>query len=275
MPTSPPARPPCTPAPGTPRSSPGWLSACRDAGAAWGGGESPTLAGPDRAGSGRPRRQRASDGCPPAARPARRRARARATRSSSSPRAGCTPTARRSPAGWRPSCRGRLDDTAAERPPLRRGASSTPARSTPGSSLALWADGVPVRYASHITGHGLRKLMRADRELTYRIERLPEVPEVLGFSRRRGRPRRDTGVRHLQHGRRVRGVHRRRRRRRGRRRRRRCGPPGVVGRPGRGRAAPGRARAARRDLPTRTRASALEASPGRAQSAGCARRAGQ
>ncbi len=45
----------------------------------------------------------------------------------------------------------------------------------------LWADGVPVRYASHITGHGLRKLMRADRELTYRIERLPEVPEVLAF----------------------------------------------------------------------------------------------
>ena len=41
--------------------------------------------------------------------------------------------------------------------------------------------GVEVRYASHITGHGLRKVMRADRELTYRVERLPEVPEVLAF----------------------------------------------------------------------------------------------
>jgi phosphoribosylformylglycinamidine cyclo-ligase len=45
----------------------------------------------------------------------------------------------------------------------------------------LLARGVAVHYLSHITGHGLRKLMRADRELTYRIERLPEVPELLGF----------------------------------------------------------------------------------------------
>jgi phosphoribosylformylglycinamidine cyclo-ligase len=41
--------------------------------------------------------------------------------------------------------------------------------------------GLPVRYVSHITGHGLRKLMRAERELTYRVERLPSVPEVLSF----------------------------------------------------------------------------------------------
>lgn len=38
-----------------------------------------------------------------------------------------------------------------------------------------------VHYASHVTGHGLRKLMRADRELTYRLERLLPVPEVLSF----------------------------------------------------------------------------------------------
>ncbi len=43
------------------------------------------------------------------------------------------------------------------------------------------AEGIPLHYASHVTGHGLRKLMRADRALTYRIERLPEVPEVLAF----------------------------------------------------------------------------------------------
>ncbi len=46
---------------------------------------------------------------------------------------------------------------------------------------ALYAAGVIPHYASHITGHGWRKLMRADRELTYRIEALPEVPEVLAF----------------------------------------------------------------------------------------------
>jgi phosphoribosylformylglycinamidine cyclo-ligase len=40
---------------------------------------------------------------------------------------------------------------------------------------------LPVTYLSHITGHGLLKLMRAQRELTYRIERLPEVPPVLSF----------------------------------------------------------------------------------------------
>jgi phosphoribosylformylglycinamidine cyclo-ligase len=34
---------------------------------------------------------------------------------------------------------------------------------------------------SHVTGHGLLKLMRSPRALTYRIEALPEVPEVLDF----------------------------------------------------------------------------------------------
>jgi phosphoribosylformylglycinamidine cyclo-ligase len=38
-----------------------------------------------------------------------------------------------------------------------------------------------VHYLSHITGHGLLKVMRPRRELTYRIDRLPEVPEVLSF----------------------------------------------------------------------------------------------
>jgi phosphoribosylformylglycinamidine cyclo-ligase len=46
---------------------------------------------------------------------------------------------------------------------------------------ALLAGAVPVHYASHITGHGLRKLMRADAELTYQVSELPEVPEVLAF----------------------------------------------------------------------------------------------
>jgi phosphoribosylformylglycinamidine cyclo-ligase len=41
--------------------------------------------------------------------------------------------------------------------------------------------GVPVRYMSHLTGHGFLKLMRARRELRYRIRRLLPVPEVLEF----------------------------------------------------------------------------------------------
>ena len=36
-------------------------------------------------------------------------------------------------------------------------------------------------YISHVTGHGLLKLMRPPRRFTYRIERLPPVPEVLAF----------------------------------------------------------------------------------------------
>jgi len=45
---------------------------------------------------------------------------------------------------------------------------------------------VPVTYLSHITGHGLRKVMRAKGELTYRIHSLPPVPEVLQFMVERG-----------------------------------------------------------------------------------------
>jgi phosphoribosylformylglycinamidine cyclo-ligase len=42
-------------------------------------------------------------------------------------------------------------------------------------------EGLPVTYVSHITGHGFRKVMRSARALTYRITELPEVPEVLRF----------------------------------------------------------------------------------------------
>ena len=46
---------------------------------------------------------------------------------------------------------------------------------------ALLARDLPVHYLSHITGHGLLKLMRPRRELGYEIRSLPEVPEVLAF----------------------------------------------------------------------------------------------
>jgi phosphoribosylformylglycinamidine cyclo-ligase len=46
---------------------------------------------------------------------------------------------------------------------------------------ALAEADVPVSYFSHVTGHGLLKLMRPSRDLTYRITALPPVPEVLAF----------------------------------------------------------------------------------------------
>jgi phosphoribosylformylglycinamidine cyclo-ligase len=46
---------------------------------------------------------------------------------------------------------------------------------------ALMAGDAEVHYLSHITGHGLLKLMRPRRELTYQITTLPAVPEVLAF----------------------------------------------------------------------------------------------
>lgn len=41
--------------------------------------------------------------------------------------------------------------------------------------------GMPIHYISHVTGHGLLKLMRPPRALTYRVSKLPPVPEVLDF----------------------------------------------------------------------------------------------
>jgi phosphoribosylformylglycinamidine cyclo-ligase len=41
--------------------------------------------------------------------------------------------------------------------------------------------GLRPTYISHVTGHGLLKLMRPPKQLTYRIESLPEVPAVLSF----------------------------------------------------------------------------------------------
>jgi phosphoribosylformylglycinamidine cyclo-ligase len=45
----------------------------------------------------------------------------------------------------------------------------------------LLAREIVPTYLSHITGHGLRKLMRARRDLVYRITSLPRIPEILSF----------------------------------------------------------------------------------------------
>jgi phosphoribosylformylglycinamidine cyclo-ligase len=46
---------------------------------------------------------------------------------------------------------------------------------------ALFEAGVTVRYLSNITGHGWRKLMRHPGAFTYRITRVPPIPPVLQF----------------------------------------------------------------------------------------------
>lgn len=46
---------------------------------------------------------------------------------------------------------------------------------------ALWAAGVHVHYAANITGHGWRKLLRHQKALSYRIHTVPPVPPVLRF----------------------------------------------------------------------------------------------
>ena len=46
---------------------------------------------------------------------------------------------------------------------------------------ALAKAGIDVHYSANITGHGWRKLLRHPAELTYRINALPPVPPVLSF----------------------------------------------------------------------------------------------
>jgi phosphoribosylformylglycinamidine cyclo-ligase len=46
---------------------------------------------------------------------------------------------------------------------------------------ALLDSELRISYLSHVTGHGLLKLMRPAKQLTYRVRELPPVPEVLAF----------------------------------------------------------------------------------------------
>jgi phosphoribosylformylglycinamidine cyclo-ligase len=46
---------------------------------------------------------------------------------------------------------------------------------------ALWQAGIAPHYAANITGHGWRKLLRHPGQFTYRIANVPAVPPVLKF----------------------------------------------------------------------------------------------
>lgn len=155
----------------------GWQRACADAGAVWGGGESPSLPGLvhgeeiELAGS--------AVGAVPAGREPVLGARLAAGDeivlvASSGLHANGSSLAR--------LIAGRLPDGYATA--LSDGRPLGEALLDPSVVYvalidALLAADVPVSYLSHITGHGLLKLMRPDRELTYRIAALPPVPPVL------------------------------------------------------------------------------------------------
>ena len=52
---------------------------------------------------------------------------------------------------------------------------------------AVFKAGIVPRYAANITGHGWRKLLRHPKALTYRIHTVPPVPEVLSFIQKQAR----------------------------------------------------------------------------------------
>jgi phosphoribosylformylglycinamidine cyclo-ligase len=157
----------------------GWEQACVDAGVAWGGGESPSLADlvsePDVELAGSAvgavvggRKPILGQALAPgdeivlvasSGLHANGASLARAT-------AACLPAGYDTPLpSGRPLGEALMDRSVLYVPLLR----------------ALLDAGVEPHYLSHVTGHGLLKLMRPNRELSYRIWSLPEVPEVLSF----------------------------------------------------------------------------------------------
>jgi phosphoribosylformylglycinamidine cyclo-ligase len=57
---------------------------------------------------------------------------------------------------------------------------------------ALWKSGIAPHYCANITGHGWRKLLRHPGHFTYRIAQVPPVPAVLSFiARQAGHDARD------------------------------------------------------------------------------------
>lgn len=157
----------------------GWVQGCADAGASWGGGESPTLSGliaPDEidlAGS-------AIGRIPDAIEPllgATLRAGDEIVLIGSSGLHANGASLVRSLAQALPS---------GLRDPLPSGREFADAVLDPSVIYVRLVAGmfrahIPVHYLSHVTGHGLRKLMRPSRDLRYVVDQLPDVPEVLQF----------------------------------------------------------------------------------------------
>ncbi len=156
----------------------GWRAGCADAGATWGGGESPSL--PGLVGADDIELAGSAVGLVPGGRPILGDELAPGDEivlvASNGLHANGASLARR--------VADRLPDR--YRTPLPSGRGFGEAlldRSLiyTGLVAALQREGAPVHYLSHITGHGLLKLMRPPRQLTYRIDELPDPSEVLSF----------------------------------------------------------------------------------------------
>jgi len=157
----------------------GWQRACRDGGCVWGGGESPSLSGLVQADD--IELAGAAVGAVPARRQALLGERLQAGDeivivASSGLHANGASLAR--------LVAGRLPD--GYRTPLSDGRSFGEALLDPsllyvGLVQAALERDFDVHYISHVTGHGLLKLMRPRRPFTYRIHSLPPVPPALDF----------------------------------------------------------------------------------------------
>jgi phosphoribosylformylglycinamidine cyclo-ligase len=157
----------------------GWQRACNLSGAAWGGGETPSLAGVVQPGA-----IDLAASCVGIIRPKERLTLGNHLQAgdaiilleSSGIHANGISLARklaeRLPQGYTtPIADGRMFGEAVLDPTLLY-ASVTE---------ALFAAGVTLHYCANITGHGWRKLMRHADEFTYRLTSLPPVPAVLQF----------------------------------------------------------------------------------------------
>ena len=157
----------------------GWRRACEDAGATWGGGESPSL--PDLVHGPEIELAGSSVGAVPEGHAPILGERLGAGDEivlidSSGLHANGSSLAR--------MIAGRLERGYRTELPSGRSFGEALLDPTPiyvGLVRALLDAEADVHYLSHITGHGLLKLMRPRRELTYEITELPEVPEVLAF----------------------------------------------------------------------------------------------
>jgi len=157
----------------------GWERACRDAGATWGGGESPSLPGllaGDEIELAGAAVGALPGGCRPLLGEELRAGDEIVLIASSGLHANGASLARL-------LARGLPEGYATLLPDGSRFGEALLAPSLMYVPLVqrLLEEQVPVGYLSHITGHGFLKLMRPRRELTYRIERLPAVPPVLAF----------------------------------------------------------------------------------------------
>jgi phosphoribosylformylglycinamidine cyclo-ligase len=155
----------------------GWRRACADAGCTWGGGESPSL--PGLLATGEIELAGAAVGAVPSGRSAILGDELAAGDeivlvASSGLHANGASLARAVAQRLQEGYRTRLPggDTLGE-------ALLAPSLMYVPLIATLLESGPPPTYISHITGHGLLKLMRARAPLTYRVHALPAVPEVL------------------------------------------------------------------------------------------------